>query len=81
VQLKALALAPVAAARQEEQDALLVTRHHASLVAIADQQERLDHADERARKASVYTWDMATMPMSTALQVLEPAGCGIPCGP
>jgi iron(III) transport system substrate-binding protein len=26
------------------------------------------------RKASVYTWDVATMPMSTALQVLKPAG-------
>src|SRR5262245_35533262 len=26
------------------------------------------------RKAGVYTWDIATMPMTTALQVLKPAG-------
>ena len=33
------------------------------------------------RKASVYTWDVATMPMSTALQVLKPAGVWDPIKP
>jgi iron(III) transport system substrate-binding protein len=33
------------------------------------------------RKASVYTWDVATMPMSTALQVLKPAGVWDPVRP
>src|SRR5439155_15603311 len=33
------------------------------------------------RKASVYTWDVATMPMSTALQVLKPAGVWDPIRP
>src|SRR5436309_12594507 len=47
VELKALALAPVASARQEEQDALLVAQRHPGLVPIAHEQERLDHPDER----------------------------------
>ena len=33
------------------------------------------------RKASVFTWDVATMPMSTALQVLKPAGVWDPIRP
>jgi iron(III) transport system substrate-binding protein len=33
------------------------------------------------RKAGVYTWDVATMPTSTALQVLRPAGIFDPVGP
>src|SRR5262245_64806456 len=33
------------------------------------------------RKASVYTWDVATMPMTTALQVLKPAGVWDPVRP
>ncbi len=33
------------------------------------------------RKASVYTWDVAIMPMSTALQVLKPAGVWDPVRP
>ena len=33
------------------------------------------------RKASVFTWDVATMPMSTALQVLKPAGVWDPIKP
>src|SRR5262244_84940 len=33
------------------------------------------------RKASLYTWDVATMPMSTALQVLKPAGVWDPARP
>ena len=33
------------------------------------------------RKAGVYTWDVATMPMSTALQVLKPAGVWDPIRP
>src|SRR5215471_2840675 len=33
------------------------------------------------RKASVYTWDVATMPMSTALQVLKPANVWDPVRP
>ncbi len=33
------------------------------------------------RKASLYTWDVATMPMSTALQVLKPAGVWDPIRP
>jgi iron(III) transport system substrate-binding protein len=33
------------------------------------------------RKAGVYTWDVATMPMTTALQVLKPAGIWDPVRP
>lgn len=33
------------------------------------------------RRASVHTWDVATMPMSTALQVLKPAGVWDPVRP
>src|SRR5262245_4134706 len=33
------------------------------------------------RKAGVYTWDVATMPMTTALQVLKPAGVWDPIRP
>jgi iron(III) transport system substrate-binding protein len=33
------------------------------------------------RGASVYTWDVATMPMATALQVLKPAGVWDPVRP
>ena len=33
------------------------------------------------RKAEVYTWDVATMPMTTALQVLKPAGVWDPVRP
>jgi iron(III) transport system substrate-binding protein len=33
------------------------------------------------RKAGVYTWDVATMPMTTALQVLKPAGVWDPVRP
>ena len=33
------------------------------------------------RKASVFTWDVATMPMTTALQVLKPAGVWDPVRP
>ena len=33
------------------------------------------------RKAGVYTWDVATMPTSTALQVLKPAGVWDPIRP
>src|SRR6185503_8553213 len=33
------------------------------------------------RKAGVYTWDVATMPTSTALQVLKPAGIFDPVRP
>src|SRR2546425_1471665 len=32
------------------------------------------------RRAGLYTWDVCTMPMSTALQVLKPAGVWDPCG-
>src|SRR5262245_59394260 len=47
MQAKALALAPLASARQKEQDALLVAQRDPGLVAIAHEQERLDHAVER----------------------------------
>ena len=33
------------------------------------------------RKANVFTWDVATMPMTTALQVLKPAGVWDPVRP
>src|SRR5207245_3450987 len=33
------------------------------------------------RKASEYTWDVATMPMSTALQLLKPAAARAPTKP
>src|SRR5262249_23138972 len=33
------------------------------------------------RKAGLYTWDVATMPTSTALQVLKPAGVWDPIRP
>src|SRR5262245_13281880 len=33
------------------------------------------------RKAGVYTWDVAAMPMTTALQVLKPAGVWDPIRP
>ena len=33
------------------------------------------------RKAGLYTWDVATMPMTTALQVLKPAGVWDPIRP
>src|SRR2546425_6749054 len=33
------------------------------------------------RKAGLYTWDVCTMPMSTALQVLKPAGVWDPVRP
>src|SRR2546428_8663503 len=33
------------------------------------------------RKAGLYTWDVCTMPMSTALQVLKPAGMWDPVRP
>jgi len=32
------------------------------------------------RQASLFTWDVATIPTSTALQVLRRPGCGIRCG-
>src|SRR5213080_75626 len=32
------------------------------------------------RKANVFSWDVATMPMTTALQVLKPAGVWDPVG-
>src|SRR6266850_3891306 len=47
VELEPLALAPVASARQEEQDALVLAQRHPGLVTVAHEQESLDHTDER----------------------------------
>src|SRR5258705_10844027 len=46
-ELQGLALAPLTRAGEQEQDALLVAERHACLVAIPDEQERLDRPAER----------------------------------